>query len=447
MTAITDSSAEAEAGLERVLTARLRGEATRRLVERADEEEAGGGALPDARRRELGEEVLAGELERLLADRLNAGLAMPSVAVEERMVRAARDALFGLGTLQALLEDRAVENIYVNGFERVFVTYGDGRKVKVPPFASSDQELVDLVRTLAARSGEEERRFDRSVPGLSLQLADGSRLFAVMAVTPRVSLSIRKHRFTAVTLADMRRLGTVDQVLEEFLRAMVAAGLDAVILGGPNDGKTTLLRALVSEIPALERIIVIEDTAELMIENDGVHEDVVPLQARQHNLEGEGALDQAELVRWALRMGPQRVIVGEIRGPEIIAVCNAMSLGLAGSLSTLHCSSTEDADTKFANYAVQAPERLDREATCLMVASAVNFLIQLSRDPGGRRVVSSIREVVGADGPRLVTNEVFAPDPETGRAVPRTPLRATTAALLARHGYTAPLPADLEGWN
>ncbi|MEY9969293.1 pilus assembly protein CpaF [Streptacidiphilus sp. MAP12-16] len=435
-----------EAKLERELTARLRDQATRLLVERADAEESGGVALSQARRRDLGEQVLSEELERLLTERLNAGLAMPSVAVEERMVRTARNALFGLGALQALLEDREVENIYVNGFDRVFVSYADGRKERVAPFASSDQELVDLVRTLAARSGEEERRFDRSVPGLSLQLVDGSRLFAVMAVTPRVSLSIRRHRFTVVSLPDLRGLGTIDRVVEDFLRAMVRAKKNAVILGGPDGGKTTLLRALVSEIPALERIIVIEDTAELMIENDGVHEDVVPLQARQRNLEGEGALDQAELVRWALRMGPQRVIVGEIRGPEVIAMCNAMSLGLAGSLSTLHCSSTEDADTKFANYAIQAPERLSREATCLMLASAVDFLVQLSRDERGSRVVSSIREVVGADGPRLVTNEVFAPEPATGRAVPRTPLRATTAAELARHGYTAPLPADLEDW-
>lgn len=166
------------------------------------------------------------------------------------------------------------------------------------------------------------------------------------------------------------------------------------------------------------------------------HPDVVAMQAREANIEGRGAVDQSELVRWALRMSPDRVIVGEVRGPEVIPMCNAMSQGNDGSLGTLHSSSSQGAFTKLAAYAVQGPERLSLEATNLLVAGALDFVVHLDRPRGlpGRRIVSSVREIVDADDKQIVSNEVYLPGPDR-RAVPGAPLRAETLQDLVAAGY------------
>jgi Flp pilus assembly CpaF family ATPase len=180
--------------------------------------------------------------------------------------------------------------------------------------------------------------------------------------------------------------------------------------------------------------VTIEDTFELGLDTDAAaHPNVVAMQAREPNIEGHGGIDQAELVRWGLRMSPDRVIVGEIRGAEVIPMCNAMSQGNDGSLSTVHASSSRGVFTKFAAYAAQAPERLSLEATNLMVASAVHFVVHLGWDSGGRRVVDSVREVLDADGAQVVSNEVYRPGPD-GRAVPASPLRTETLDELVAAG-------------
>src|SRR5207248_5099293 len=204
--------------------------------------------------------------------------------------------------------------------------------------------------------------------------------------------------------------------------------------GGTGAGKTTLLRALASEMDSMERIVTIEDAFELGLELDpDIHADVTAFQAREANVEGAGAISQAELVRWGLRMSPDRVIVGEIRGPEVVPMCNAMSQGNDGSMATLHASSSRGAFTKLATYAIQAPERLPLEATNLLVAGALDFVLYLALDAQGHRVVSSIREVVDADGQQVVSNEVFRPSAD-GRAVPGVPLRAETLDQLVAVG-------------
>ncbi|WP_329562061.1 CpaF family protein [Kitasatospora sp. NBC_01266] len=395
--------------------------------------------------RSIGERLLSEALERRTGKLLLEGRALDAEA-EERAVRAAHDALFGLGGLQALLDDSEVENIDANGCDRVFVRYADGRKEQMAPIAASDAELVELIRTIAARGGAEERRFDRAVPRLNVQLPDGSRMFAVMAVSGRVSLSIRRHRYPRATLPELRKLGVFDAELESLLRALVLARKNIIVAGGTNVGKTTLLRALASEIPSSERLVTIEDTYELGLHEDGLHPDVVPMQAREANIEGEGAIDQAELVRWGLRMAPDRVIVGEIRGAEVVPMCNAMSQGNDGSLSTIHASTSRGVFTKLAAYAVQAPERLSLEATNLLVASAVHFVVHLARDTSGRRAISSVREIIGADGPQLISNEVYRPGPER-RAVCSTPLRAQTVAELEATGFLPPVAAGFGGWS
>ncbi len=343
---------------------------------------------------------------------------------------------------QAYLNDPSIENINANGANEVFVRYADGTRQQVDPVASSDAELIDLVRTLAARVSLGERRFDLASPRLSLQLPDGSRLFAVMAVTGRPCVSIRRHRFMKVTLSDLVGLGTLDSQLSEFLAACVRARKNILVTGGTGAGKTTMLRALCAEIDPKERLVTIEDALELGLDRDHeAHPDAIAMQAREPNVEGEGEVNQADLVRWALRMSPDRVLVGEIRGAEVIPMCNAMTQGNDGSMATLHASSSRGAFARLAAYAIQAPERLPLEATNLMVAGAVDFVIHLDVDANGHRTVNSVREVIDAEGTQITSNEVFRPGPG-GWAVRGVPLRAESLDDLMAAGFE---PSVLRG--
>lgn len=395
-----------------------------------------------------------GTVQRLLDEELGvqrrqalaSGGQVADLAVEQRVAQAVKDALFGTGSLERLLADESLENICVNGCDNVWVKDSAGRWRQERAVAGSDAELVELVRTLAAGTGGEERRFDRGVPRLNLQLPDGSRLFAVMSVTGRVSLTIRRHRFPAASMGELVRLGACDEEMAALLRALVRSRKNIVVGGGTNVGKTTVLRAFASEIPPEERLVTVEDTFELGLDVDRTaHPNVVAMQAREPNIEGQGGIDQAELVRWGLRMSPDRVIVGEIRGAEVIPMCNAMSQGNDGSLSTIHASTSRGVFTKFASYAAQSPERLTLEATNLMVASAVHFVVHLGWDRARCRVVDSVREVVDAEGPQIVSNEVYRPGPD-GRAVPAAPLRSETLDDLVAVGYE-PRRAVLAPWR
>ncbi|HEU0089851.1 MAG TPA: CpaF/VirB11 family protein [Pseudonocardiaceae bacterium] len=267
-----------------------------------------------------------------------------------------------------------------------------------------------------------------------------------MAVTARPSLSIRRHRFTRVTLSELAGKGTLDRGLESFLTAVVRARKNVLITGGTTIGKTTLLRALAAVIPPWERLVTIEDVFELGL--GAHHPDVVAMQAREPNVEGEGAVTLSDLVWQSLRMSPDRVIVGEVRGPEVIPLTNAMSMGNDGSMSTVHCSTSAGVFAKLAAYAVQGPERLPLEATNLLVASAVHFVVHLARprDDHAARVLSSVREVISADGPVVVSNEVWRPGPDL-RAVPGVPLRTDMVEELADAGFDPDLlGARPEGW-
>ncbi|MGW3952880.1 CpaF family protein [Streptomyces sp. NPDC004752] len=425
-------------GGERELAQLVRQRVAARLAAYAGEREAAGLPTEDeaARRATVGL-LLDEELGEQRRQALARGGPVIDAAAEERIAQTVRDELLGTGRLERLLADQTVENICVNGCDVVWVKDAAGAWRQEAPVAASDEELVELVRTLAARTGGEERRFDRGVPRLNLQLPDGSRLFAVMAVTGRVSLTIRRHRFPAASMAELVRLGVCDEQLAVFLQALVRARKNIVIGGGTNVGKTTVLRAFAHEIPPQERLVTIEDTFELGLDSDPVvHPNVVAMQAREPNIEGQGGIGQAELVRWGLRMSPDRVIVGEIRGAEVIPMCNAMSQGNDGSLSTIHASTSRGVFTKLASYAAQSPERLSLEATNLMVASAVHFVVHLGWDAVGRRVIGSVREVIDADGAQIISNEVYRPGPD-GRAVPATPLCTETLDDLVAAGLDA----------
>lgn len=405
----------------RALAAELRVKVAARLAT-----EPGEGGQRQARVQELIEQ----ELQDHARAALRAGRPVPDPASEAQIARTVRDALLATGGFQRWLDDPAVEDILVNGYDVVHVTLADGTKKRVDPVAGSDDELIELVRQIAATAGAEERRFDRGQPRLSVQLPDGSRLFAVQGVCPRPSVTIRRHRYLTVTLAELRELGTIDARLQDLLAALVLARRNIVISGGVKVGKTTLLRALAQQIPPEERLVTVEDAFELALDRDPARGDVIAMQAREPNIEGVGEITMAELVKWALRMSPDRLIVGESRGAEVLPMLLAMSQGNDGSLSTIHASSSRGTLSRLATYTLQAGEQLSVEAANLLIAGAVHVVVHIGWDrPGreGRRVVTSVREVTGADGNQVASNEIFAPSVQ-GLAVPASP---PTDALFA----------------
>jgi pilus assembly protein CpaF len=355
---------------------------------------------------------VVGDYESRLAESGEGGLAWET---RQDLVEALEARLFGAGSLQLLLDDDSAENIDINGFRNVFVEYADGTTAKVRPVAASDEELIETIQTLAAHEGLSARAFDVANVRVNLRLPDGSRLYAVQSVTRQPVVSIRKHRHRCVSLKDLIGLDTLDEELADFLGAAVRARKNLMVAGGTSAGKTTLLRALAAEIIPEERILTVERSLELGLDEDRVaHPNAIAFEERLANAEGAGAVTMAELVRDTLRMNPSRVIVGEVLGDEVVTMLNAMTQGNDGSLSTIHANSSVEVVDKIATYAIQAPERLPWEATVRLVASGLDFIVFVRRrrgDDGQRRVVESVREVAGVseDG-RLATNELWGVD-------------------------------------
>jgi Flp pilus assembly CpaF family ATPase len=393
-----------------------------------------GGALPAEHKAELTELYLDEQLDSANAEQIAAGRTGLTPRAEQLVRARVRDGLLGLGGLQALMDDPGVETINANGCDLVFAIRAGGQSTREAPIADSDEAMVELIRALA-RSGQEERRFDRGVARLNAMLPDGSRLFAAMGVTKRPCLSIRKNLLQDASLKDLIGTGLLDAKLAAFLTALVGAKFNLLISGGTADGKTTLLRALLGTLPVDTRLVTIEDTYELNLDQYPLrHRDVVAYQAREPNTEGAGEIPQAELVRWALRMSPDRVIVGELRKDEFIPMCNAMNQGLDGSMATLHASSSVQVVERLINLGLQSAERLPAEATVRLLGSAVDFVIQLGRQRDKTRVITSLREVCGADAEILTTNHVWHPGPDR-RAVRGVQLRPQTLQRLAEAGY------------
>jgi len=418
---------------------------------RKDDDVAGRAPLSQEARQALAAELIDRELSALAKGRIEAGNARLDLDLEEALAQAVYDALFAAAGLQRLLEDESITDIHANGCDVVWVRRADGGKEREAPIAASDEEMVELIRTMGARMGLGERRFDVGNPQLDLRLPDGSRLSAVMGVSARPTLSIRRHRYMSVTLEDLVSLGAIDEGLASFLAAAVYCRANIVVGGGTGVGKTTLLRALADVIPAAERLVTIENTLELGLDQfPEAHPDVVALEAREANTEGHGAISMAELVRRGLRMDPDRVIVGEVLGDEILSLLNAMSQGNDGSLCTIHANSSEGVFRRIASYAIQSPERLDVMATNLLIAGAINFVVfidsryEVRRDGRiRRRFVSSVREIVDADDRLVISNEVFRPAPD-GRAVPGAPLRHLDELVGA--GFDPGYLDSADGW-
>lgn len=339
---------------------------------------------------------------------------------DEKALAAAIEArTFGAGRLQHLIDDADIENIDINGCDVVHVTYSDGRKERAAPVAETDQELIEQIQLLAAHAGLSSRPFDLANRHLDLTLPDGSRLAAMQGNCPRPVCSIRRHRYMKLTLEDLIGTGTMTEDVAEFLRAAVKARLNIMVAGATDAGKTTLLRALTSEIGPEERVITIENTLEIGLYKDPVaHPDVVAFEESLPNAEGHGGISMADLLRRTLRMNPSRVIVGEVHGPEVVTMLNAMSQGNNGSLSTIHTRSARDTFNRIGTLAIQAEEALQPEATAQLVASGLDLVVFVKKafgnEDGSRRAVREILEVNGYDGKQVVSSTLFAQD---GRGV------------------------------
>ena len=361
----------------------------------------------------LEQKALAGQfiveaLDTIAAERARAFLPPIDSTEESFITDEVLATLFGLGPIERLLADDSVENVNINGCDTVWVHHAGGIKRRAEPVAGSDDDLVALIRKAAARLGRNERRFDLANPFLDLQLPDGSRLNAVMAVSERPAVSIRRHRHERVTLNELCELGTLDEALRAFLQAAVQARKSIIICGGTNAGKTTLLRALLNACDPDERLITIEDRLELSLTADPVrHRDVIEMETRTANIEGSGGITMQQLVRNALAMSPDRLIVGEVRGPEVVDMLAALSTGNDGSMCTVHANSSQAAFSKIATYALRSAEHIPVEATYRMIAESINLVIHVSRGHDGRRRVSSVREVTGSSMGEVKSVEVF----------------------------------------
>ncbi|WP_018653544.1 CpaF family protein [Actinomadura flavalba] len=427
------------------LVKRLRQEVGDRLAQQRRLDAANGlPVMSGEDERQFARALIGQVLEEYARGELTAGRRPPNAEEEEALAAGVHAALFGVGRLQPLLEDPEIENIDINGCDRVFIGYADGREEMGEPVAETDEELVELIQILAAYSGLSSRPFDTANPQLDLRLPDGSRLSAVMDVTLRPALSIRRARLGKVFLADLVGTDTFSPELGRFLRAAVRARKNIMIAGATNAGKTTLLRAIANEIGPEERLITVERALELGLDAfPELHPNCVAFEQRLPNSEGQGEITMAELVRRSLRMNPSRVIVGEVLGDEIVTMLNAMTQGNDGSLSTIHANSSIEVFNRIATYAIQSEERLPVEATHMLIAGAIDFVVFIEKRneyAGGgrlRRFVASVREVTGVDQ-RVLSSEVFALGPD-GVAHPAAPIAC--AQELAEYGYDPSLAA------
>ena len=340
--------------------------------------------------------------------------------------------VLGLGRLEPLLEDDEISDIHIRGNFPVWVKTRNGERREHPPIVQTDAELVDLIRRIASRMGHREQRFDPAHPELNLQLPDGSRLFAAMEISSHPTLVIRRHRFEFSAIPQLVERQMMEPEVGSFLAAAVRSRKNIIVAGGTGSGKTTLLRALINEIGPLERIVTIEDAYELGIDHfQSAHPDHDALQARTANIEGHGEITMADLTRMALRMDPDRVVVGEVRGGEAFPMLLAMSQGNNGSMCTLHADSARSVFPKLLAYVSMASTGVPTETVNLLIASAIHFVVHVEVRDNVRRI-TSIHEVVDADGTAIVSNEVYSVNGTTPQFVA---LRGATATQLERYGF------------
>ena len=339
---------------------------------------------------------------RDVANRLINEEAAPLSVIQRRhVVRQIEDEVMGLGPLEPLLADPSVSDILVNGPNNIYVERS-GKLQRTAVRFNDDAHLLNIIDRIVSKVG---RRIDESTPMVDARLKDGSRVNAIippLAIDGPV-LSIRRFRKDALNIDDLVRYGSLNPALVGLLRAIVMARLNVMISGGTGSGKTTLLNAMSAFIPERERIVTIEDSAELQLQQPHV----VRLETRQVNVEGRGQITQRDLVRNSLRMRPDRIVVGEVRGGEALDMLQAMNTGHDGSLTTIHANSSRDAlsrvETMVAMTGITFPISVLRN----QIASAIDVIIHMERQEDGCRRIISVQEINGMEADTIVMSEIF----------------------------------------
>ena len=328
------------------------------------------------------------------------GLALTR-AERVRMLEQITDEILGLGPLEPLLRDETITEVMVNGPQQVYIER-EGRLEMTNVTFQNDEHVMKIIQRIIAPIG---RRIDESSPMVDARLADGSRVNAIIPPLSLVGpvLTIRKFAATPFTVEDLIRFGTATTEMFEFLEACVKARLNVFVSGGTGSGKTTMLNILSSFIPDDERIVTIEDAAELQLRQ----EHVVTLEARPSNIEGKGAIPIRELVRNALRMRPDRIVVGECRSAEALDMLQAMNTGHDGSMSTGHANSPRDMLARLETMVLMAGMDLPLRAIREQIASAVDLIVHQNRLKDGSRKIVNITEVQGMEGDVIVMQDIF----------------------------------------
>jgi pilus assembly protein CpaF len=341
------------------------------------------------------------QIRRIIEDMLAGDDTPLSRHEREQLAVEVEHETFGLGPLEPLMQDPTVSDILVNGAKEVYVERR-GRLERTRVIFRDDAHLLQIIERIVSAVG---RRVDESSPMVDARLPDGSR---VNAVIPPLALdgpvlSIRRFAADPYRMADLIEFGTLTPGLAEILRAAVQARLNILVSGGTGAGKTTMLNVLSNAIPNTERIVTIEDSAELQLQQ----EHVVRLETRPPNIEAQGAVTQRDLVRNALRMRPDRIVVGEVRGPEVLDMLQAMNTGHDGSLSTVHANSTRDALSRLETMVLMSGVALPVRAMRDYIASALDLMVHLARLSDGTRKVTRVTEVVGMEEDVVTTQDIF----------------------------------------
>lgn len=339
---------------------------------------------------------------RDIANRLINDEAAPLSLIQRRhVVRQIEDEVMGLGPLEPLLADPTISDILVNGPDHIYVERA-GKLQRTAIRFHDDAHLLNIIDRIVSKVG---RRIDESIPMVDARLQDGSRVNAIippLAIDGPV-LSIRRFRKDALRMDDLVRFGSLSPALVDLLKAIVLARLNVMISGGTGSGKTTLLNAMSAFIPERERIITIEDSAELQLQQPHV----VRLETRQVNVEGRGQITQRDLVRNSLRMRPDRIVVGEVRGAEALDMLQSMNTGHDGSLTTIHANSSRDALSRVETMVAMTGIQFPITALRTQISSAIDVIIHMERQEDGCRRVISVQEINGMEADTIVMSEIF----------------------------------------
>jgi pilus assembly protein CpaF len=352
--------------------------------------------------RSMPADVVRAEVRELVKELCQQEKGLLSSADQDRLMDDVMDETFGLGPLEALLKDMSISDILINRYDRIYVEK-KGRLERVETRFRDNQHLRQIIDRIVAQVG---RRVDETSPMVDARLSDGSRVNAIISplALDGPAMSIRRFGSKPLQFEDLLRHGAFPQPVMDFLSAAVQARSNVIISGGTGSGKTTLLNCLSRYIGADERVITIEDAAELQLQQPHV----VRLETRPPNVEGKGEVNQRDLVKNCLRMRPDRIIIGECRSSEALDMLQAMNTGHEGSMTTVHANNPRDAMARLEIMILMGGYDIPMRAMRQQIGSAIQLIVQAQRLPGGKRKVTRVTEIAGMEGDALLLQDIFS---------------------------------------